>query len=110
MDHLDQTLAALADPTRRAIVGLLADGAKSAGALGAGFDISAPALSRHLKVLRHCGLVSDLRDESDNRLRIYQLEAAAFGDLKVWLNELELSWQDQLASFKVHVESQRETS
>jgi DNA-binding transcriptional ArsR family regulator len=73
---------ALADPTRRAILALLAPGERSAGEIGAEFAISPPAVSQHLKVLRESGLV---RARVDAQKRIYQLDPTGFGELKAWL-------------------------
>jgi DNA-binding transcriptional ArsR family regulator len=73
---------ALADPTRRAIVALLAPGERSAGEIGAEFSISCPAVSQHLKALREAGLVSV---RIDAQRRIYQLNPAGFAELKAWL-------------------------
>ena len=63
--ELDQTLNALSDPTRRQIVNMLAEKSLSAGEIGKTFEISAPALSRHLRILRRSGLVDD---ETINRV------------------------------------------
>jgi DNA-binding transcriptional ArsR family regulator len=73
---------ALADPTRRAIVALLAPGERSAGEIGAEFAISCPAISQHLKVLREARLV---RVRVAAQKRIYQLDPAGLGELKAWL-------------------------
>lgn len=102
--NLDRTLAALADPTRRQIVHLLATGPRSAGALGQEFTLSAPAISRHLKVLRQIGIVSAVTDTQDNRVRVYQLQPKPLTDLSQWLGELQGQWQEQLQAFAEHVE------
>ena len=104
MTELDQVLAALADPTRREIVRMLTAGPRSAGTLNESFDISAPALSRHLKILRRSGLVMDERTEADNRVRLYALQPQSLQPIQQWLRELEAGWQDQLAAFKKHAE------
>ena len=67
---------ALADPTRRAIVAMLATGAKSAGDIAGQFPIAGPSVSRHLKVLRESGLISYRRDATS---RIYRLEVRPVG-------------------------------
>ncbi len=102
---LDRTLAALADPTRRQIVHLLATGPRSAGALGQEFTLSAPAISRHLKVLRQIGLVSAVTDTQDNRVRVYQLQPQPLTELAQWLEQLQGEWQEQLQAFAEHVEA-----
>lgn len=76
---------ALADPTRRAIVCLLAPGERSAGEISAEFSISCPAVSQHLKALREARLV---RVRVDAQRRIYQLDPAGLSELKAWLLRL----------------------
>jgi DNA-binding transcriptional ArsR family regulator len=105
--HVDQTLAALADPTRRRVVDLLRAGPRRAGELAEAFQISPPALSRHLRVLRSTGLVSEERIDDDARVRVYHLRRERFLELSRWLAELEASWTEQLASFRTHVERTR---
>ena len=74
---------ALADPTRRTIVELLAEGERSAGELAAEFETSRPAVSRHLRVLREHGLVSA---REHGRRRLYSLEPAPLAELDEWLS------------------------
>jgi DNA-binding transcriptional ArsR family regulator len=105
--HVDDTLAALADPTRRRVVDLLRAGPLRAGELAEAFQISPPALSRHLRVLRSTGLVSEERIDDDARVRVYHLRRERFLELSRWLAELEASWTEQLASFRTHVERTR---
>ena len=101
---LDATLAALADPYRRRAVDLLARGPKSAGDLARSLEISPPAMSRHLKTLRTCGLVEESHPEFDARVRIYALRPEPMVHLLRWLEESERLWSTQLAAFKAHVE------
>ena len=101
---LDATLAALADPYRRRAVDLLARGPKSAGDLARSLEISPPAMSRHLKTLRTCGLVEESHPEFDARVRIYALRPEPMVHLLRWLEESERHWSTQLAAFKAHVE------
>ena len=101
---LDATLAALADPYRRRAVDLLARGPKSAGDLARSLEISPPAMSRHLKTLRTCGLVEESHPEFDARVRIYALRPEPMVHLLRWLEESERLWSAQLAAFKTHVE------
>jgi DNA-binding transcriptional ArsR family regulator len=105
MTHVDGTLAALADPTRRAAVDLLRRRPRAAGALASALDVSPPAMSRHLRVLRHRGLVEEERDPNDSRLRIYRLRREPFQELQSWLERVEAFWSDQLASYKAHAEA-----
>jgi DNA-binding transcriptional ArsR family regulator len=101
---LDQTLAALADPHRRRVVELLREGPQPAGELARRVGLSAPAMSRHLRTLRTCGLVSETHPEFDARVRIYQLEPQPMVKLKEWLEQTERLWSEQLLAFKRYVE------
>ncbi len=103
--RLDSTLSALADPTRRRVVDLLRVRPRRAGELVAAFDVSAPAISRHLRLLRSGGLIEELRDPTDGRGRVYQLRPDRFEELAGWLREVEAFWTEQLDSFRDHVEN-----
>lgn len=104
---LDDTLAALADPTRRHVVELLRDRPRRAGELARAGGVSAPAMSRHLRVLRRGGLVEEQRQEDDARVRVYRLRPEPFRALGGWLEEVEAFWTDSLDSFKAHAERGR---
>ena len=101
---LDRTLAALADPDRRRAIELLRHGPQRAGDLAAAIGLPAPAMSRHLRVLRQSGLVEESHPEFDARVRIYSLRAGPMTELRNWLDETEAMWVEQLASFKQHIE------
>jgi len=101
---IDRTLAALADPCRRRTIDLLREQPRRAGELAQALSLPAPAMSRHLAVLRRSGLVEETHPEFDARVRIYALRPEAMTALKDWLAETERLWADQLASFKAHVE------
>lgn len=103
MIELDHTLTALADPTRRGIVEMLSRRPYRAGELADAFDMSAPAMSRHLRVLRVRGLIEEERAEHDARLRMFRLRAEPFTELSKWLDDVETFWSEQLDSFKAHV-------
>lgn len=90
---LDVTFAALADPTRRAIVERLALGATHVGELAQPFAISAPAISRHLRVLEAAGLIER---EVDARYRICRLRPAALGAAHGWLDQYRRHWEQSL--------------
>lgn len=102
---IDRTLAALADPHRRHVIDLLRERPHRAGELAQRTGISPPALSRHLRQLRQCGLVSESHPEFDARVRIYTLDPKPMAELKCWLEETEALWSAQLSAFKRHVES-----
>lgn len=101
---LDQTFAALADPTRRRVVDLLRRRPLRAGELSAAIEMSAPATSRHLRVLRQAGLVAEEGLDDDARVRVYRLLPDRFAALRDWLDEVEAYWGAQLAAFKAHAE------
>jgi DNA-binding transcriptional ArsR family regulator len=88
--RLDATFAALADPTRRAIVARLADGEASVAELTAPFDMSQPAISKHLKVLERAGLISHAR-EAQRRPR--RIEAKPMAAAAAWLERYRDLWE-----------------
>ena len=88
-----QSLAALADPTRRRIVELLAQRDRTAGELVQEFDLSAPAISQHLNVLREAGLVVT---RAEGQTRIQTLNPAGLDDLGAWLERTRNFWSQRL--------------
>lgn len=104
---IDQTFAALADPTRRAVVDLLREEPRRAGDLAGALQMTPPALSRHLRVLRRAGLVEEEGRPEDARVRVYRLRREPFGVLRDWVAEVEGFWADQLDAFKHHAERTR---
>lgn len=106
-DAVGSTLAALADPTRRAVVRRLARGPARAGELAAELGMAPPSLSRHLRVLKQGGLIADDEPEHDARVRLYRLEPQALAPLHELLAELEAFWGEQLQAFKAHAEARR---
>lgn len=88
-----EALAAIAEPTRRRIVEMLAGRELAAGEIGAEFAISAPALSQHLKVLKEANLV---RARVDGQRRIYALDPAGFTEIEAWLSQLRRFWLPRL--------------
>lgn len=105
--RIDRTLAALADPHRRRAIELLGRRPHRAGELADALRLPAPAMSRHLRLLKQSGLVEETHPEFDARVRIYALKAGAIAELKKWLQATELMWTDQLAAFKSHVEKKQ---
>ena len=89
-DRLDATFAALADPTRRAILARLASGEASVTELAQPFEMSQPAISKHLKVLERAGLVSRGRDA---QRRPRRLEGAALAEATRWLEGYRRFWE-----------------
>jgi DNA-binding transcriptional ArsR family regulator len=90
--RLDATFAALADPTRRAILARLALGDASVNELAEPFAISQPAISKHIKVLERAGLVSRGRDAQRRPVRI---ETAPLGEANGWLENYRQFWEAQ---------------
>lgn len=95
--EIDRTLAALADPTRRRVIDLLRRKPLRAGELAAKLKISAPAMSRHLRVLRQGRIIEeDAGPDDDARVRVYRLRPERFAAMRGWLDEVEGSFRDQL--------------
>jgi DNA-binding transcriptional ArsR family regulator len=92
-DHLSATLAALADPTRRAILARLALGETSVTELAAPFDMSLPAVSKHLKVLERAGLIARGRDA---QWRPCRLQAAPLKEVAGWIDHYRRFWEQSL--------------
>jgi len=103
---VDRIFAALADPHRRRAVELLGERPRRAGELASALDLPAPAVSRHLRLMKACGLVEESHPEFDARVRIYALKDGAMTELKRWLASTEAMWAAQLLAFKAHVEKQ----
>lgn len=88
-----QSLAAIADPTRRRIVELLAVRERTSGELVKEFDMSAPAISQHLNILREAGLVTT---RAEGQSRIQALNPGGFDDLEAWLEKTRSVWSGRL--------------
>lgn len=105
---LDAIFAALADPTRRAMLTRLAEGEASVGELAAPFQISQPAISKHLKVLEKAGLVERAIDEQRRPAR---LKAEPMAEAVEWINYFKRFWGDsfdQLDELLVTLKAQKE--
>jgi DNA-binding transcriptional ArsR family regulator len=99
MDQLSTTLSALADPTRRAIIARLAAGEATVNELAAPFDMSLPAVSKHLKVLERAGLISRGRNA---QWRPCRLEARPMKEIADWIERYRRFWDgsfDRLESY-----------
>lgn len=83
---LQQTLKALADPTRREILNLLKSGKLSAGEITNHFDITAAAISRHLSILKDADLIEDTRD---GKYIFYELNASVLEEIMLWITDLK---------------------
>jgi DNA-binding transcriptional ArsR family regulator len=89
-DRLDATFAALADPTRRAILARLANGEATVNDLAKPFNISQPAISKHLKVLERAGLITK---DVDKQRRPRRIEAAPMAEANNWLEKYREFWE-----------------
>lgn len=95
MDSLSSTFAALADPTRRAILARLASGEASVSELAEPFDMTLPAVSKHLKVLESAGLIARGRDA---QYRPCRLESARLKEANDWLEHYRRFWEESFES------------
>ncbi len=102
-----QSLLAIADPTRRRIVELLAARERTAGELVDEFDMSAPAISQHLKVLREAGLVT-VRVEGQSRVQ--SLNPEGLGDLEDWLQRTRSVWSRRIDALESELRAEDEAS
>ena len=94
---------AIADPTRRRILDLLAESEHSVGELAEPFQMSRPAISQHLKVLRDAGLVSEHRQ---GRQRIYQLQPQPLHEVELWMRSYRRFWRNKMHALGEYLDSQ----
>ena len=106
-DTLSSTFAALADPTRRAILARLTEGEASVGELAAPFDMSLPAVSKHLKVLERAALI---RRTKVAQWRRCALQADGLRDAAHWLQRYERFWSESLDRLAAYLEAQTEAA
>jgi DNA-binding transcriptional ArsR family regulator len=99
-----EALAALADPTRRKIIDLLAERERDAGEIASHFRVSRPAVSRHLRVLREHGLV---QARSVAQRRVYSLDTAPLEELDAWLSQYRGFWTQRLDALDVQLRRAR---
>ncbi len=99
-DPLSMAFAALADPTRRAILARLAQGQTSVGELAAPHDMSLAAVSKHIKVLENAGLISR---EKDAQYRYCKLQSGPLRDLHGWLAAYRNLWHDNLDQLDIYL-------
>ena len=99
-DHLSTTFAALADPTRRAILARLADGETSVKDLAAPFDMSQPAISKHLRVLERAGLIEQARQA---QWRPRRLRADPLREIADWVDQYRRHWEESFERLDVYL-------
>lgn len=97
------SLAALADPTRRRIVETLAGGPLSSGEIASRFDITAPAISQHLKTLRNARLV---RVRAQAQRRIYELDPDGVDELAAWVDQIRRFWAPRLDALEASLKKE----
>lgn len=97
-------LRALADPARLRVVELLSERPRRAGELAEQLGVSAPTISKHLRTLLSAGVVVDERGQQDARLRVFRLRPESVVAVRAWLDQIQAHWDEQLGSFKAHVE------
>jgi DNA-binding transcriptional ArsR family regulator len=107
--QLNAAFAALSDASRREMIRMLLQKPRRAGELAQSIEMSPQALSRHLRVLRKAGLVSEQGIENDARVRIYSVHPTAFQPVQQWMAQVEDLWRRQLHAFKAFAESPRRT-
>jgi DNA-binding transcriptional ArsR family regulator len=108
-DRLDHIFQALADPTRRAVLGQLGRGAASVGDLAKPFDMALPSFMKHIHYLEECGLI---RTRKEGRTRMCVIEEHAFVAVETWLAAQRALWEtrtDQLEQFII-ANQQQETA
>jgi DNA-binding transcriptional ArsR family regulator len=103
--QLDLVFAALADPTRRAILAKLAERETTVGELARPFEISRPAISKHLRVLERAGLVRRARD---GRLSRCGLDATPMRDAAEWVERYRVYWESQLEALSRYLEHEKD--
>jgi DNA-binding transcriptional ArsR family regulator len=106
-DTLSATFSALADPTRRAILARLASGELSVTELAEPFDMSLPAVSKHLKVLERAGLIARNREAQWRRCR---LEASPLRDVSAWIDQYREFWEERLDRLEAYLAELQEES
>ena len=104
-DPLSMTFAALADPTRRAILARLADGEASVKDLAAPFDMSQPAISKHLRVLERAGLIEQGRQA---QWRPRRLRAGPLRDIATWVNQYRRHWEQSFERLDAYFQELQE--
>ena len=104
MAYQVKSLATLADPTRRAIFERLAAKPRSVGELAQGLPVTRPAVSQHLKVLKHAGLVTD---KALGTRRVYHIDPHGLGEIRKWLDQF---WDRSLDAFAAEIERDKKES
>ncbi|MGA3068578.1 MAG: metalloregulator ArsR/SmtB family transcription factor [Tepidisphaeraceae bacterium] len=99
--HSDAVFKAIADPTRRRILGLLRSGDRTVGEIASHFPTSRPAISKHLRLLRSAGLIAA---QKKGTTRFCALNAAPLESIDAWLRDYQSLWADNLSNLKSYLE------
>ncbi len=102
--ELAALLRVLADPARLRVVELLSEAPRRAGELAEDLGVPPPTMSKHLRMLLAAGIVVDERRPEDARMRIFRLRHESVVAVRAWLDQIQAHWDEQLGSFKAHVE------
>lgn len=102
--ELAALLRALADPARLRVVELLSEAPRRAGELADDLGVPPATMSKHLRALLDAGIVRDERRHEDARVRIFRLRPESVVAVRAWLDQIQAHWNEQLRSFKAHVE------
>ena len=105
-DRLNETFAALANPTRRAILARLAEGEATVNELAEPFDLTLPAISKHIKVLEHAGLITRSRRA---QFRPCRIDAAALAEVAGWAEQYRHIWDDRFERMDRYVQNMQNT-
>jgi DNA-binding transcriptional ArsR family regulator len=92
----DRVFGALSNPTRRDVLDLLLERPRTVADIASHFEMARPSVSEHLRVLRDCGLVSEMKE---GRFRTYSVVADPLHDIQHWLSPYERFWRDRLTAF-----------
>jgi DNA-binding transcriptional ArsR family regulator len=104
-DHLSSTFAALADPTRRAILARLASGEATVSELAEPFEMSLPAISKHLKVLERAGLIARGREAQYRPCRI---DPAPLKDVSIWVDRYRQMWEQRFDRLEAYLQEMQD--
>jgi DNA-binding transcriptional ArsR family regulator len=102
--ELASVLRTLADPARLRVVELLSQGPRRAGELTHDLGVPPATMSKHLRALLEAGIVADERRREDARVRVFRLRPESVVAVRAWLDQIQAHWDEQLGSFKTHVE------
>jgi DNA-binding transcriptional ArsR family regulator len=102
--ELATLLRVLGDPARLRVVELLSQAPRRAGELTDDLGVAPPTMSKHLRALLEAGIVTDERRREDARVRVFRLRRESVVAVQAWLDQIQAHWDEQLGSFKTHVE------